>query len=469
MSVIKKIGFVLSPIVLIAILMLPDAPDLPEAGKRCLAVFAAVFILYLCESLPASIISLAVVPLLVIFNVATIKEALSGFASTSTYLIVGSFILAAAMINSRLGDRITYVILLRVGTSAKKITFAMVLVNIITAMLVPSSTARTAMMLPICLNIIRKFNQGKLEKTKFALNLLMTQCVTNSTISAGILTAAISNPMAAEFIFNATGKQVTYGEWFQWGFLPSLIMTFVSWFVIQLMFPSDTKALPNGKAYVKEQLAELGPLSLEEKKVSIIFILTIALWALGSKVGIDTTTTCLISAVVLTLPKIGILNWEDCSKNISLSVVFIASGGISLGAAMSQTGASEWLAGKIFNGLHLEQFSLTILIIILIVVVQFMHVFFVGTATMANVVYPILIGIAGVADINPLVTIVPAAMMLSGYPILMFFNTTPNILCYDTGLVGAEDFPKFGLVLSIIACAFYAFCVLFYWPMVGLL
>ena len=93
-----------------------------------------------------------------------------------------------------------------------------------------------------------------------------------------------------------------------------------------------------------------------------------------------------------------------------------------------------------------------------------MHVFFVGTATMANVFFPILLGIAQVSGINPMLTILPAAFMIGGYPILMFFNTTPNILCYDTGQIDAKDFPKIGFIVSVFACIVYIFCVKWYWP-----
>ena len=161
------------------ILLMPPLQGLSSAGQRCLALFIGIFLLYLFEVVSAAVISLAIVPLLVIMNIASIKDALSGFSSTSTYLIVGSFILAAAMTKSELGDRITYYVLLYMGTSIKKITFGIMCVNILMAFAIPSSTARTAMMLPICLKIIEKFH-GK-SKSKYGANIILTLCCTNST------------------------------------------------------------------------------------------------------------------------------------------------------------------------------------------------------------------------------------------------------------------------------------------------
>lgn len=459
----KTIGWLLAISSCVFILQLDQIGGLPPEGQRCLALFFAVFFLYLFESIPAAVVSLAIVPLLVIMNIVEIKLALSGFSSTSTYLIIGSFILAEAMIQSKLGNRITYLIFLKIGVTAKRISFSVVLVNIIMAFMVPSSTARTAMLLPICLNVINEFRGKAIEKTKFGANLLLTLCCTNSTISAGILTSTITNPMAVEYIEKETGQIISFTQWFKMGFPPALLVTFIVWVLIQIMFRPEINTLPGGKNFVLEKLKEIGAISLNEKKSLGIFIFTIVLWIFGDKLGIDSTSACLFGAILLFLPKIGFLEWEDCKKSISLSVVFICSGGISLGAAMSSTGAAGWIAETIFHGLNLANYSPTVLIIALIIIVQFMHVVFAGTATMANVFFPIVIGIANVTGIDPMMTILPTAFMIGGYPFLMFFNTTPNILCYDTGEIQSTDFPKLGFISSVIACIVYILCLLFYW------
>lgn len=464
----ESLGVGLAVIAFVLLICLPPPESLPPEGLRCLALFAAVFLLYLFESISAAVISLAIVPMLVLLRITDIKEALSGFSSTSTYLIVGSFILAEAVIKSRLGSRITYLILLKIGTKAHQITLGIMLVNIVLAFMIPSSTARTAMMLPICLKIAQQFS-GHDRRTRFGANLMMTLCVTNSTISAGILTSTITNPMATEYILNHSGKAVSFIDWMIWGMPPALLMTILSWVLIQLIFRPEYKEMEGGRAYIEQKLVELGPVCRDEKIALAMFGATVLLWVLGGWIGVDSTSACLLGACALCLPKVGVLTWDDCKNNISLNVVFICSGGISLGAAMSETGAASWMARNIFEWLSLDSLKLWALLIILLVVVQFMHIVFVGTATMANVFFPILVGIASVAGISAEKLILPAAMLIGGYPVIMFFNTTPSILCYDTGQVTAGDFPKLGILISVVACAVYAACVLWYWPAMGLM
>ena len=134
---------------------------------------------------------------------------------------------------------------------------------------------------------------------------------------------------------------------------------------------------------------------------------------------------------------------------------------------MAHTGTSDWLAEQVFGFLS-DEIPLTLVIVLIIVVVQFMHVFFVGTATMANAFFPILISIAVKMEVNPLCIIMPAAFMIGGYPVLMFFNTTPNILCYDTGYLKSSDFVKTGIPISILACVLYGICANWFWPAVNM-
>ena len=81
---------------------------------RCSAEF---FVLYLTEAIPLAIASLLVVPAAVLSGITNVRGALDGFAASPVYLIVGAFILATAMVKTRLAERITYLILARIGTS----------------------------------------------------------------------------------------------------------------------------------------------------------------------------------------------------------------------------------------------------------------------------------------------------------------------------------------------------------------
>ena len=62
----------------------------------------------------------------------------------------------------------------------------------------------------------------------------------------------------------------------------------------------------------------------------------------------------------------------------------------------------------------------------------------------------------------------PAGMIMGGYPLLMFYNTLPNILVYGTNELEVSDFPKVGFILCTVAVILYALCAATYWQWLGL-
>ncbi|MCD8346782.1 MAG: DASS family sodium-coupled anion symporter [Lachnospiraceae bacterium] len=441
--------------------------ELSRAGRWCLALFAAVFVVYITEAMPAAVISIAIVPALVLLKITDVNTALGGFSSTSTYLVAGSYILAAAMTKTGLGGRITGFLLTRVGSGVLRISLGIVMVNIVMAFMIPSSTARTAMLLPFVMALVEQYEGAEEDKCKYAENLLLTLCVTSSTISSGIMTSTVSNPMAVSYIYNASGKEISYFQWMLWGFLPALIMTIAAWLMIQICFRPRESQNEMGIQVIRQQMAQLGKISGKERYTVFIIGITIFLWIFGDKMGIDSATAALLGAVLLFFPGVRVLEWKDCQDSISVSVLFVISGGISLGNAMSVTGASDWLASQVL-GIIGENVTGPVMIAAVIVIIQFMHLFFVGTAPMANAFFPILVSLALQLDMETEALIMPAAFMIGGYPVLTFFNTTPNILCYDTKKLKAADFLKVGLPISVIACVVYIACAFWYWPGIGL-
>ncbi|WP_204305071.1 anion permease, partial [Stenotrophomonas maltophilia] len=80
--------------------------------------------------------------------------------------------------------------------------------------------------------------------------LLLILTFTNSTISAGIMTGNVPNPVTVDFIVKAGGRPITYLDWLALGFPPALLMTLVTWWYVQRTFPPECDELPGGNAYV---------------------------------------------------------------------------------------------------------------------------------------------------------------------------------------------------------------------------
>ena len=466
-AILKAIGVPVA-IAVAALIWFMQAPEgLSLQGHKALALFGGIFILYLTEAIPLAIASLMVVPIAVLTGTANLRTALDGFSASPVYLIVGAFILATAMVKTRLAERITYIILTRFGSAPTQITLGVMLVNIVLAFLVPSSTARTAILLPECLSILALFGCG--ARSPFAINLLLTLTMTNATIGAGVLTATVPNPVTVEFVAKASGHVITYAEWLLYGFPPALVMTFFTWWFIQIVFKPEFAAGNEAvDARVRENLASMGKTSSAEWRALTVFILVTVAWATQGLTGLDTTVVCLAGACLLFLPHFGVMDWADANRGVSWQVLLVAGGGVSLGDILLKTGAANWLANSIFHALGLAGSSALIVLIVVMFIVQFMHLIFVGTTAMATALLPIILALAGPAGIIPVALALPAGMIIGGYPLLKFNNTLPSILVYGTGRLRVEDFPKVGIAICTVACLLYALCAATWWRWFGL-
>jgi solute carrier family 13 (sodium-dependent dicarboxylate transporter), member 2/3/5 len=466
-TILKAIGVPLAVVVAAAIWFVQTPDGLSIEGHKALALFGGIFILYLTEAIPLAIASILVVPAAVLMGVTNLKGALEGFSSSSAYLILGAFILATAMVKTRLAERITYLILARIGSAPMRITLGITIVNIVLAFLVPSSTARTAILLPECLSILALYGTG--VRSKFAVNLLLTLTMTNATIGAGILTATVPNPVTAEFVAKTSGHTISYIEWLMYGFPPALIMTFFTWWVIQLVFkPEVGSLLGQVDDSIRNNLAKMGRTSPAEWRTLLVFAAITLLWATQTFTKFDTTVVCLLGVSMLFLPRFGVLSWDDANKGVSWQVLLVAGGGISLGEILMKTGAANWLAVSIFHGLGLHGASTLVVIVVVMFIVQYMHVIFVGTTAMATALLPIILALAGTAGVAPVALALPAGMIIGGYPLLMFYNTLPSIIVYGTGKLRVEDFPKVGIFICAVACVLYSLCAATYWRWLGL-
>ena len=156
----KRWGLVLAAAVGALIIFMPAQAGLTPAGQKALAVFASLLVLWATEPIPLPVISFLMVPVAVGLGLTNITKALGNFATSSIFLIAGSLIMAAAMSKTGFAERFIYWLMSKIGCSVSRITLGVMIANIALAFMVPSSSARTAILLPICTGLIEVFRKS---------------------------------------------------------------------------------------------------------------------------------------------------------------------------------------------------------------------------------------------------------------------------------------------------------------------
>jgi sodium-dependent dicarboxylate transporter 2/3/5 len=351
-------GLVLATAALAAVLLLPTPADLPVAGHRMLAILAFAVIVWMSEAIDYAVSAIVVAALMafllglapgvtnpnVLMGTSTaLTLAFSGFANSALVLVAAALFLAAAMTATGLDKRIALTILARVGTETRNVVIGTILVGFVIALMVPSTTARVACLVPITLGIIAAFGVNK--RGAFASMLMITTVQTASIWNVGIKTAAAQNMVAIGFIEKAFGRTITWLDWLIAAGPFAIVMCIALYFVMTTMMPPEVTHVPGGREGIRKSLADLGPMKASEIKLLLLSIILIAFWATeGVLHKFDTSSTTITAVALMFLPGFGIMTWKEAQPKIPWGTIVLFGVGISLGTALLQTSAATWLA-----------------------------------------------------------------------------------------------------------------------------
>lgn len=482
----KKYGLILGFLVLFIIILLPTPAGLSVSGQRMLGILIFSVIIWMTETVSYSVSSILIVSMMALLlglapdpvhpekllgTSGALKYALSGFSTSAVALVGGAMFIAVAMVKTNLDARIALVVLSKIGAKTNRVLIGVIAVGFILSFFVPSTTARVSCMVPIILGIINSF--GVSMKSRFAAVMMIAVAQADSIWNVGIKTAAAQNMIALSFIEKQLGYYISWSEWFIAAAPFALIMSFVLYFILLKVIPPETKEIAGGKEAVAKALAKLGPMSLAEKKLMLISIILLFLWATEKVLHpLDTTTTTLTAITIMLLPKIGIMDWKYVQSRVSWGTLMLFGTGISLGSTILSTKAADWIAAYLVDKFDLYLMSAFGILAVLSLFLIIIHLGFASATALSAAMIPIVISILqGASQVHSL-NVVGMTMVLQ-YVICFGFilpvNAPQNMVVFSTEAVTARDFIRTGIPITIIAYLLILLMAGTYWKWLGII
>ena len=476
-------GLIAAVAVLIVILQLPTPVGLPLAGQRMLAVFGFAVTVWITEALDYAVSAVVIAALMAVLlgispNVANPKVmygtvqgltmAMGGFSNTGLTLVAAALFLAAAMTITGLDRRIALVVLRRVGARTNRIVIGSIIVSIILAFLVPSSTARAAAVIPIMMGVVLAFGVDK--RSRFAGLMMITSVQAVSIWNVGIKTAAAQNMIAVGFIQSLLHQDVTWLNWFIAAAPFSILMSIGLYFIMMAMMPPETKELPGGHGAVEKALSELGPMTAKEKRLLVLSLTLLCVWATeGILHSFDSATTTTVAVAVLFLPYVGVMDWKKANVLIPWGTVVLFGVGIGLGTVLLQTQAAQWLAGLIVDWFGLNHLAGIAVLAVMATFLVVVHLGFASATALAATMIPIIIAVMQKVE-TPGLSVIGMTMLLQfviSFGFILPVNSPQGMLAYGTGTFLVRDFVRTGIAITVLA---YMLTLVFgatYWHWLG--
>jgi len=360
------------------------------------------------------------------------KDIMATFASPIIMLFLGGFFLAMAATKYRLDVNLARVLLKPFGKDPKFVMLGLMLITGIFSMFM-SNTATTAMMLSILTPVIAVFNAKDPGRIAFAL------CIPVAANIGGIGTPIGTPPNAIALKYLVGDNLITFGEWMAFGVPFVVIMMALAWFLINYLYGAEQKSI---------ELNIKGKFLKTPKAITvyITFGLTILLWLMGSRHGMNSYTVALIPVAIFSIT--GIINKEDLKK-ISWDVLWLVSGGIALGLALDKTG----LARLMVNSIPFDAFSPYVVLFGAAFLCLTMANFMSHTAT-ANLLMPIMAALgASMTSLAPLggeMTLILVVTFAASLGMSLPISTPPNALAHATGNVESSQMARVGVVMGVV-------------------
>jgi sodium-dependent dicarboxylate transporter 2/3/5 len=476
-------GLALAFAALLVVLLLPLPAGLPVAGHRMLAILAFAVVVWVTEAIDYAVSGIVIAALMafllgfspsptnpnvVMGTAAGLTLAFGGFANTALVLAASALFLAAAMAVTGLDRRIALTILSRVGVKTRHVVAGTIVVGFVIALLVPSTTARVACLVPITLGIIAAF--GVSRRSTFAGMLMITTVQAASIWNVGIKTASAQNMVAIGFIEKTLHQTITWLEWLVAAAPFGILMSIALYFVMTRMMPPEVTEVPGGREAIRKSLADLGPMKPSEKKLLAISLTLLALWSTeGILHSIDTSTTTVTAVALMFLPGLGIMTWKDAQPRIPWGTVILFGIGISLGTALLQTKGATWLADLVVTQFGLAQATALFVLAVMSLFLVVLHLGFASATALASTMIPIVITVLQ-SVATPGINVLGLTMVLQfvvSFGFILVVNAPQNMVAYGTETFEPRDFVRTGLVLTVIALALIIGLGASYWRWLG--
>jgi sodium-dependent dicarboxylate transporter 2/3/5 len=470
----KYVGLISGPLSFIVIFLYFHPEGLNLRANAILASTVWIAIWWISEAIPISVTALLPIILFPITGGLELSNTTASFGHQYVFLYLGGFIIAIAIEKWNLHKRIALNIINLIGTNIVNIILGFMVATAFMSMWI-SNTATAVMMLPIAMAIVTQLKDNpstkENENEKFG-KVLMLGIAYSATIG-GISTQIGTPPnlVLAGVVSEIFGYEITFFQWFKFGFPISVILLFVSWkYLTSFAFKLNQNTFPGGRIEIKNQLTALGKISYEEKLVAGVFTLTAIAWISRSFLlkfiipQIDDTIIGLIGAVLIfILPTKNkerpLLTWKEALK-LPWGILLLFGGGMAIAVGFKDSGLASWIGSQMTL---LDGISLLLLVFILISSVNFLTEItsnFATTAMLLPILYPMAIAI----DVHPFILMVSATVAAS-CAFMLPVATPPNAVVFGLGYLRISDMVRVGIWMNLISIIILTLCVYFLLPL----
>jgi sodium-dependent dicarboxylate transporter 2/3/5 len=398
------------------------------------------------EALPLGAVSILPILLFPSFGILDTSAVTANYSKSIIFLFIGGFMLAIAIEKIGLHKYFSTKILSFFPKTPRGIIYALAVTSALLSSIL-SNTTITLMLMPIALYL----SENKKLKVRFLLATAYGASI------GGILTPIGTPPnlILMGFLEEHALPSLAFGEWMLYMFpIVGLMLLIMPWLL---------SIGVEGKK-VEEMSHSVPMLNTTQKRLYGIIVLLAVVLVVNTFLkqffgfSLDEKLVLLGFGLLMFIPKIGFLDWED-TRVMPYEIIFLFGAGFSIAAAFSHTG----LAAEIARDLSfISDMPLFWMFVIVAFFVTFSTEVTSNTA-LISIAVPIFYEFAKEMPQQEGMMLLMVATVAASYAFMLPIATPPNAIVMSSKVISIKEMASVGLKLNFIGVIILSVVAYFVW------
>ena len=445
---------------LVAILWLTPG-ELGDRPRLALLIFGLAVIGWTLTQISEATVALSAAVALVLTGVVETDRLYAALGHELIWLLLAAFVIATVLRGTTMMQRLALAAI-RPAQSISGLVYLLTLVIGATAFVIPSTSGRAAVLLPVFLALADALEDQRLVR---ALALLFPSIILLSACAT--LTGAGAHVVALEFVALLPGaKSIGYLEWIKLGLPIALLSCLAAAALILRMFLTREERARSPK--LPESPAQ--PLNAREVAIAGVVAATVLLWATSGWHAVGIGVVGLVAALLLTLPRVSGIGLKSALNGVEWELMLFLTGTLVIGDALITSGAAGSIAGWLTNAMPQGAIRQPLVAAVFVAsIATLTHLIIVSRSARAAVLIPTLaLSVAGFG--HDAIALIMLTVIGTGFSQTLTVSSKPVAIysSLDQPTYAPKDLLALSLVLQPVFLVILLLVALYWWPQVGL-
>ena len=411
-----------------------------------ISIVAFLVTLWTNEALPLGVVSMLPILLFPSFGILDTQMVTSNYSKSIIFLFLGGFMMAIAIEKTGLHKYFSSKLLNFFPKTPRGIIYAFAITSALLSAIL-SNTTITLMLMPIALFLS--------ENIKLKVRFLLATAYGASI--GGILTpiGTAPNLILLGFLEEKNLPTLAFGEWVLYMSPVAILMLIIVPYM--LSFGLENESVDDIKTSNLKLTKEQRRLYIIVSLLAVVLIANTFMKQVLS-FALDEKLILLGFGLLMFMPKIGFLEWED-TKNMPYEIIFLFGAGFSIASAFSHTGLASDIALKLS---FITELPLFLMFICVAIFVTFSTEVTSNTA-LTSIAIPIFYEFAKIMPTNEGTVLMMVATISASFAFMLPIATPPNAIVMSSKVISIKQMATIGLKLNFIGLLVLSLVAYFIW------